>query len=557
MEVQDKTLLGKRFKPAALAQDGDSIVIHEGRSASSYQLSAVARLGHEGDLLTIAFASGTTLVVRLPDAAMASRWENLLSQWVSYLRQVPVSSLVGQGAAGAGESLGSDMGSPRPGGGSSTISSRREAAETVLQSAGSKCFGGVWDDDLHLRLRGRLLQYHRGPGPEDEVLGYVHCASIAGAGAGGLREDGRRYIVRVALRGGQAPWELGFETRALADEWRRALQPQGPGGAFMTVGRTVGKIFAKEKKSASRSEDAVGVPFNVVRQTRTHEEQLALEQSLREAAAEEEEKEEEGAEAPPPDASDAGSASECPPPPPEGPGPGLLESEQAMFEGLDDSMAAQLQRALSVYDSSALTEPVADSDPSEFATEEMLTLGETLQSYLEEGDPAKLRRLTLLPAQADPRALQRAAVAATQGLGLGRAAALLRLRQGLEEAAADSQAEEAARGPSRSPGLAIGGNRRGNSPPPARRADASPRQPQPWVSVALKHERSPAVAPAAAVPVPAAVPPPVPPKPKVLPKKGRSPPAVRRKPQPMQHAAEEDREPVEDSDATDDPDLVY
>jgi hypothetical protein len=554
MEVQDKTLLGtKRFKAASLAQDGESFVVQHGGTSASYQLSAVTRLACEAELLSVGFAGAPSLVFRLSDANIASRWANLLGQWVSYLRQVPVGSVVVHGGA-VGETADRDgltkSSGGGGGGGGAGSASRREAVETTMQSAASKSFGGAWDDDLHLRLRGRVLQYHRSPRPEDELLGFVHCASIASVSLLGVRADNKRHVLRVAFRGGEAPWELGFETRALAEEWKRALQPQGAGGALMTVGRTVGKIFTKERKSP-RLEEAVGAPFNVVRQTKSFEEhQFAMDRAAMHEQSDDDETDllpeagyatygdvdvadlqmrlEEDSTAPQEEAPTPGGRSEE-----------MMEIDMAVFaqdsavtnDDAEESVATQLQRALSVYDSSS--DPAADNMASEFPSEDMISLGETLQAYLEQGDATRLRRLTLLPPQADPLALQRAAAVAAKGARMSRAAAMLKLCEGLEEASASLPPL-----PPRRVVPSIGGNRRAASPvpsPPAARREAAVRAPQQWVPVSLKHapanHSAVSASVAASPPAAAASPPPVPPKPKVVPRKGRSPPSTRRKPQ--------------------------
>ncbi len=74
------------------------------------------------------------------------------------------------------------------------------------------------------------------------------------------------------------PWELGFETRAQAEDWRRFLSAgassagggSGAGGSsslLATVGRTVGlKMFNKKNEKSEGVGGTVGAPFNVVKQ---------------------------------------------------------------------------------------------------------------------------------------------------------------------------------------------------------------------------------------------------------------------------------------------------
>jgi hypothetical protein len=267
VELLDKTLLGKRFKPAFFEQDCDtnSFSLVEGRTTSSYSLSSVQKLHTEGDIVVIGVGGGgTTVAFRVLDGAMASRWVNLLAQWVSYLRQVSLGQVLGEASSGGNTALGNS--------GGLRDTSAGGVSDIVFQSGGAKAFGGVWDDDLFLKLRGRVLQYHRAE-EDDDVLGYVACSGISGVSQLGLRDDGRMHVVRIMFRSAsERPWELGFDTRTLAQEWQRVLMSMSGGASLLaTMGRQVGKKIFKKKEdsfgSSSLNAGFVGTPFNVTKQT--------------------------------------------------------------------------------------------------------------------------------------------------------------------------------------------------------------------------------------------------------------------------------------------------
>ena len=73
---------------------------------------------------------------------------NLLAQWVSFLRQVTVAQVLGDSApaSASGERENAIVGA---------------ANDVVFEGPASKAFGGVWDDDLFLKLKGKTLQYAR------------------------------------------------------------------------------------------------------------------------------------------------------------------------------------------------------------------------------------------------------------------------------------------------------------------------------------------------------------------------------------------------------------
>jgi hypothetical protein len=533
VEVLDKTLLGKRFKAAVFEQSAETISLSEGRTVTSYHLAQVQRIHVEMDVLVIALSGGNTVSFRANDAATASRWMNLLAQWVSYLRQVSVGQVLGElqpnnGAPGRDSSLGGGGG----GGGGSDV---------VFESRAAKAFGGVWDDELHLKLRGRVLQYHR-TAEDDDVLGYVTCSSISVVTHLGLRDDGELHMLRIGFRlTSEQPWELGFETRALAEEWRRVISLAVPGGGgggsasslLASVGRQVGKkIFQKSKKSEQQQqpqqEGSVGAPFNVVKQnlgvpavtTRNSslslggDEDAAPKPKWKQPTLGEDRKQRAAQKTGVPSVGNSpakkkgheessflnayddidveklhvdlehmelnnGSAYDgdaydtLQPPEEEAPRPGRghvvlndldddgmdidtavfappqfegedgddddggMEIDTAVFvpedvgeEGMEidaavfsdapswashaeESVASQLQRVLSVYDS--CSSDVSASADDMMQSEDLISLGETLQEYLELGDTEKLRRLTLIAPQQNPNDVRKAvAVAASQ-----------------------------------------------------------------------------------------------------------------------------------------------
>jgi hypothetical protein len=253
----------------------------------------------------------------------------------------------------------------------------------------------------------------------------------------------------------------------------------------------------------------------------------------------------------------------------------------------EESVAAQLQRVLSVYESSSELS-VHHSSASVMLTDDMISLGETLQAYLEQGDSQRLRSLSTLKPQPNNAVELRQAVAkAASQSGLSQASAMLRLREELEKFSDDpelvdysllrelpprpnvlppperpiarqnarslmqvckhknvenlsniscssfAQAHKARKMLGQEAPVASSSVKKPDVVQPARSPRFSPRlqgSSECVPGAAVGRGRGPAAAAAVSPPQISSSPPPLPPKPKVVPKLGRSPPTVKKKP---------------------------